>query len=341
MNVVFAERPGSSNELMWKTLISKSMPDNQLIAFELPEHEISSVFAPLRLLAPTRTAQYSLANTEIESFFMVELPSEETDVEIARELCDQRLSSLFQAIPDAAVIDKRLDRIRPRISESRTPFADGENVQIIVVPRTNRPGLRFSRDENVLRVTNNRIDVIVNPDVLTDNFRWDLMKKTVTSLDEESKEKRIKKTNLYECLQRFCEDEILDDENKAFCRHCRDFFRAHKQMTLWTVPRILIIHLKRFFSKGMYQRKLDINCEYDEYLNLEGRVEVCDGVDKLNYRLVGVIGHSGGLTGGHYIADVWHRESERWICFNDEKWKKLKSNEIHSQNAYVLFYERL
>lgn len=41
------------------------------------------------------------------------------------------------------------------------------------------------------------------------------------------------------------------------------------------------------------------------------------------YDLLGVSNHTGGISGGHYIAHVNtnnnNNEASRWICFNDEK----------------------
>ena len=56
---------------------------------------------------------------------------------------------------------------------------------------------------------------------------------------------------LADCFESFKQTETLDENNKWYCRTCKDHVQAKKTMELQTVPRILIITLKRFKqSKG-------------------------------------------------------------------------------------------
>jgi ubiquitin C-terminal hydrolase len=152
------------------------------------------------------------------------------------------------------------------------------------------------------------------------------------------KGKRISKTTLTDCLENFAHEEVLDEANKAFCPHCRDFVRAAKKMDLWTVPKLLVIQLKRFFSKGVYQRKLDLNVDYPDELDLTPFVKRQEGGS--TFRLVAVVEHSGGLGGGHYVADVLHQPLMKWYRFSDDTIKTIKQSDAHSENGYVLFYEK-
>lgn len=51
---------------------------------------------------------------------------------------------------------------------------------------------------------------------------------------------------LTQCLQMFIEPEVLGPDDKWYCPHCKEHIQAEKKMSIWRLPPILIIHLKRF-----------------------------------------------------------------------------------------------
>ncbi len=51
---------------------------------------------------------------------------------------------------------------------------------------------------------------------------------------------------LDDCLDLFCREELLTNENQWYCPKCEDHVDAIKKFDLWTLPPILIVHLKRF-----------------------------------------------------------------------------------------------
>ena len=51
---------------------------------------------------------------------------------------------------------------------------------------------------------------------------------------------------LQQCLQMFIEPEVLGPDDKWYCPHCKEHMQAEKRMSIWRLPPILIIHLKRF-----------------------------------------------------------------------------------------------
>jgi ubiquitin carboxyl-terminal hydrolase 4/11/15 len=332
MNIAFAERFRSSTDLRWKTMVMKEYPENELLAFELPDCPRESVFVPTRLLGPTKTKDCELDDT----YVLVQMPSEIVDNEAAQIACLERFDPLF-APPLTEVNDKQLIALRTKLADTKDRFEPGQRLQCRIVSRARRPNEFFQRDDIVRRVANERIDALLNPEE-SPNFRWDLLRRKRIDVQMSPKGKRITKTTLTECLINFAREEVLDETNKAFCPHCRDFVRATKKMDLWTVPEFLIIQLKRFFSKGLYQRKLDLNVDYPDELDVTPFVKKQEA--GCRFKLVAVIDHSGGLNGGHYVADVLHEPLMKWYRFSDDMVKVMKQSDAHSENGYVLFYEK-
>lgn len=59
-----------------------------------------------------------------------------------------------------------------------------------------------------------------------------------------------------------------------------------------------------------------------------------------SYELIGIICHSGNLTGGHYVAHCKSIEDGQWYLFNDSHVSPSKS-QGHGYGAYLLFYSKL
>jgi ubiquitin carboxyl-terminal hydrolase 4/11/15 len=333
MQIAFAERPHSSTDLRWKAFLVKDYPENELIAFELPEGSSDSVLVPARLLAPI-----GKSDIELNSFFLVEMPSEVVDNAVMEVACTDRFEPLFVG-PIGGVDDKKLETLKGKVKELKARFNPGQKVKCSVVGKFGKANDLFQRNEIVKRVATQRIDVRVNPDEMEGAFRWDLVRNTVVDIQMSAKGKRITKTTLGDCLENFAKEEILDESNKAFCPHCREFVKAAKKMDIWTVPTLLVIQLKRFFSKGLYQKKLEQDVHYPDELDMSQYMAQTVGVT--NYRLIAVINHTGGLAGGHYIADVLHPNLHKWHRFNDQTVRQITRAVAHSDGGYVLFYERV
>jgi len=61
---------------------------------------------------------------------------------------------------------------------------------------------------------------------------------------------------------------------------------------------------------------------------------------ELLYDLLAVSNHMGGTTGGHYTAYCKNNKSNKWYTFNDSSVHEMQANEVCTENAYVLFYQR-
>lgn len=63
---------------------------------------------------------------------------------------------------------------------------------------------------------------------------------------------------LYDCFSAFVGAENLEEDNKWYCGKCKDFVCANKKMDFWRLPRILVVHLKRFQLKKYVNHHHDI-----------------------------------------------------------------------------------
>lgn len=157
-----------------------------------------------------------------------------------------------------------------------------------------------------------------------DDSRGMEVTKTIETFDDpeiqEKKAKRIarKKSGitLDECLTETSKSETLSEDNPWYCSNCKEMRRATKTLDIWTVPDILIIHLKRFSGFRSFRDKIDDKVDFPvEGLDLTGKVGFPE--DKgLVYDLFAVDNHFGGLGGGHYTATAQNFFDKQWYNYN-------------------------
>lgn len=108
----------------------------------------------------------------------------------------------------------------------------------------------------------------------------------------------------------------------------------HKRFTY--LPRILVIHLKRFDGGDKFE-KLDKFVDYPTDLDL-GRFALPECAH--HYRLFAVCLHHGTVEDGHYTSCA--EVQGQWFVMDDEAATPMKDiNDVIQRDAYVLFYKRL
>ncbi|EGR30106.1 ubiquitin carboxyl-terminal hydrolase family protein, putative [Ichthyophthirius multifiliis] len=160
-----------------------------------------------------------------------------------------------------------------------------------------------------------------------------------------------KKITIQKCLQEFTKKEILESGNEWYCNKCKEHKKASKIMQIYSVPKILIIHLKRFksgkmrnFGKYFFESE---GKKIDDFVNFEiQNLDLSDFViSKFNqqnyiYDLFAVSQHYGGTSGGHYTAAGFNFENKKWFQFNDSQVDSIQPQQVVNKNAYLLFYRR-
>lgn len=134
---------------------------------------------------------------------------------------------------------------------------------------------------------------------------------------------------LGQCLHAHMEAEVVPDfkvdDATVEARLCKRFLY---------LPRVLVLHLKRFDGEAKIDRFVDYPMELDlgPYCVPECRDH--------HYQLFGVCLHRGGVDGGHYTACC--EVKGRWYQMDDAAVTPLKNiNGIIQRDAYVLLYKRL
>ena len=121
-----------------------------------------------------------------------------------------------------------------------------------------------------------------------------------------TKAKKESELTIYDSLELFNKEEILDGEEKWYCSKCSKNQKAKKKMEIYRTPDYLIIQLKRFKQRGALIRNIlgsknEALIDYKEILNLNDFV-VGPDKERSIYLLYGVVIHKAFLNGGHYYS---------------------------------------
>jgi len=145
------------------------------------------------------------------------------------------------------------------------------------------------------------------------------------------------------CLELFSRDETLDAENAWFCDRCKEHREASKKLQIWSLPSILVVHLKRFSAQGMWRRKNDTPVDFPFEIDLAPyclqQAEPGESLQTV-YELIAVSNHYGSTGGGHYTAFARHSESGQWHKFDDSHTAVVEAKDVVTPAAYVLMYGR-
>jgi ubiquitin carboxyl-terminal hydrolase 4/11/15 len=177
----------------------------------------------------------------------------------------------------------------------------------------------------ILEWTQEAIDALFGGNSDDDPRGQDVLKFVEVFDDPELKEKKAKRAarkksgiHLDECFTETSKSEVLSEDNAWYCSRCKERRRATKTLEIWTVPDILIIHLKRFSGHRTFRDKMDNLIDFPvEGLDLRGKVGFPEDKD-LTYDLFAVDNHYGGLGGGHYTATAQNFFDKQWYDYNGE-----------------------
>lgn len=136
-------------------------------------------------------------------------------------------------------------------------------------------------------------------------------------------------SSLKQCLQHHMADETLD----TYKVDDATTVAATLQKRFTYLPRVLVVHLKRFDGDGKIDKFIDYPAELDlgEYALPESQH---------HYALFAVCLHHGAAHDGHYSAMC--EVHDQWYVMDDETVAPLGDiNHIIQKDAYMLLYKRL
>ncbi|XP_056121251.1 ubiquitin carboxyl-terminal hydrolase 11 [Rhinichthys klamathensis goyatoka] len=149
---------------------------------------------------------------------------------------------------------------------------------------------------------------------------------------------------LQECIELFTTVETLEEENPWYCPTCKRHQLATKKLDLWSLPEVLIIHLKRFSYTKYSREKLDTIVEFPlRDLDFSGfllKKTMNSTEPPCRYDLISVSNHYGGLRDGHYTSYAQNKDNGQWYYFDDSKVTFAREEQIVTSAAYLLFYQR-
>ncbi|KAM9857339.1 ubiquitin carboxyl-terminal hydrolase 43a [Aulostomus maculatus] len=175
---------------------------------------------------------------------------------------------------------------------------------------------------------------------------------------------------LDECFQLYTKEEQLAPDDAWKCPHCKQLQQGMVKMSLWTLPDILILHLKRFRQVGERRNKLStlVNFPLTGLDMAPHVVKRSQSMKNLNsgvwptswtqssgqhhqpadmslphdshYDLYAVCNHHGGMHGGHYTAYCRNSVDGQWYSYDDSSVDLVPDEEICTRGAYILFYQR-
>jgi ubiquitin C-terminal hydrolase/Ca2+-binding EF-hand superfamily protein len=174
-----------------------------------------------------------------------------------------------------------------------------------------------------------------NLQVLRTYFNSDAVNKAETHPSvQQNRDLQDYPVSLDECLELFGREEQLEE---YYCSRCKEFCPATKRLSLFRLPPLMCIHLKRFQEhRGRWEKTNKIVQFPLKQLRLPAAA-----VGDASFSLYATICHYGGLGGGHYTSFTrMPEEQEKGFFYcDDSRTRPVEDdNMVVTRSAYVLFY---
>ena len=273
-----------------------------------------------------------------------ELKTEEREKYIndSIELIDKEFNKIFVEDKDKEELNEYFNDFPYKITLTKT-FEDTNHITLFE-GKNNLESLKelnITTDEDSIKSLLENKDYCINI-ILKHKSKYSIPKinlNSCVSFQGKDVGARVKEINLDDLLDYFCSDEHLEKGNEWKCGNCHKRVNITKKFSIFYVPKLLIICLKRFAKIGYGYGKDDTHINFP-IENLDMGKYIC-GPDKdhSKYDLFAVSQHYGGCGGGHYTA-VCKNIDGNWYSYNDSSVSSTSASSAITSAAYVLFYRR-
>ena len=287
------------------------------------------------------TKFYNKINTEnvIKNILLNEYYSENDKLDIdnknnfEKDIIFNKNISRCKGLPGGESGDYQGDNNGTESEEESDSHSDDDKNNENVIDTIN---YRTEKDENVDRILIiwNRKYIkhfLRNPDINLNGVSKEIY--------ENSLKKRI---SIEKFFEEFSKEEKLDKDNLWKCPKCNKKSQASKKIELYNMPKILIIHFKRFNNNKKINTFIDFpltNLDISKYINKKRNT---NDTHELKYDLFGVINHYGSMDYGHYTSFCKNIHDNKWYEYNDRIVNEILPGKeyetIVNPNAYILFY---
>lgn len=240
-----------------------------------------------------------------------EVVSRGISVQGCRNLLEHSGESSYESLPESKTLNdlnNHLDKLKLYMDDSKTKKPALPSPVAAESPADPPPPAPKPKVNNIEAEKNQR-------DFLPYSRQSPLSPRYVCDEDE---------CSIQSCLSQFTALELLTGNNKVGCETCTEringkdgktvYTNATKRFLVSSPPAILILHLKRFqIGPRCMFRKMSKHVDFPTILDLapfcamdkvRKLPNVMKGQNELLYSLYGVVEHSGGMHGGHYVAYV-------------------------------------
>uniref|UniRef100_A0A8D3BYB3 Ubiquitin carboxyl-terminal hydrolase n=1 Tax=Scophthalmus maximus TaxID=52904 RepID=A0A8D3BYB3_SCOMX len=133
---------------------------------------------------------------------------------------------------------------------------------------------------------------------------------------------------LKDCIELFTTKEKLGAEDPWYCPNCKQHQQATKKLDLWSLPPVLVVHLKRFSYSRYMRDKLDSLVDFPLRDLDMSEFLINPNAGPCRYDLIAVSNHYGGMGGGHYTAYANNKDDGKWYNFDDSSASPANEDQI-------------
>jgi ubiquitin carboxyl-terminal hydrolase 8 len=130
----------------------------------------------------------------------------------------------------------------------------------------------------------------------------------------------------------------LDESDSYECDKCKQRTRSLKKCTLWRLPEVLVINMKRNIYHNTGQQH--VSFKDPRVVDIPKLIDMSPYVSAQrpdhHYKLYATANHMGTPTGGHCYAQI--EQNGKWFVVDDNNIREGLADPSH---VYLLFYQRL